>query len=490
MQPSPLSRRSFLVVAASAAVSLAARGALGESQDLSALTLKQASELLRSRAVSPVELTQACLKRIEHYNPALNAFITVTAEQALKTAREMEAEQRQGKWRGALHGIPVALKDNIDTGGIRTTAASELFKDRIPSEDAEVVRKLKNAGAVILGKLNLHEFAYGGTSDVSYFGAVHNPWALDHITGGSSGGSAAATAADLCFGSLGTDTGGSVRIPSSYCGVVGFKPTYGRVSLRGVIPLSWTLDHVGPICKTVEDAGLMLATIAGYDQADPASVDVAVPDYARAFKMETSKLRLGILRRHFFENLDPEVAQAVEAAIPVLRKITGEVSETTLPATFPIWLTVMASEACLYHSKWIAESAERYQPLTRERLIQAGDTKATVYADALRQTNLLRRELQKTFSSVDLLISPTMPRLPETFAESKNFDQFGLQNTSPFDVFGLPTISVPCGFSKSGLPIGLQISGAPFAESAVLALAHAYQRETEWQKRRPGLVPA
>ncbi len=465
--------------------------ALAEPGDLAALTLKQASDLVRRKSASPVDLTQACLKRIERYNPALNAFITVAKDQALATARAMEAEQRQGKWRGPLHGIPIALKDNIDTAGIRTTAASGVFKDRVPSEDAEVVRRLKDAGAVILGKLNLHEFAYGGTSDVSYFGAVHNPWALDHISGGSSGGSAAATAADLCYGSLGTDTGGSVRIPSSYCGVVGFKPTYGRVSLRGVIPLSWTLDHVGPICRTVEDAALMLAAIAGYDPLDPASVNVPVPDYTRAFNVDTSKLRLGLPRSPFYENLDPEVAKAVETAISVLSKLTKGARDAALPPTFGLMLTITGAEAYAYHAKMIVESPGKYQPITRDRMIQLGaNMKAPVYAAALRQTNLLRREITKTFSNVDLLITPTMPHPAESLAHSSDFDKVGLQNTSPFDVFGLPTISVPCGFTKAGLPIGLQISGAPFAESTVLALAHAYERETEWHKRHPKLAPA
>jgi aspartyl-tRNA(Asn)/glutamyl-tRNA(Gln) amidotransferase subunit A len=456
---------------------------------LTALTLKEASQLLRRKAASPVDLTQACLKRIEIHNPALSAFITVTSEQALKTAREMESELRRGNRRGPLHGIPIGLKDNIDTAGIRTTAASELFKDRVPLEDAEVVRRLKDAGAVILGKLNLHEFAYGGTSDVTYFGAVHNPWALDHIAGGSSGGSAAAVAADLCFGALGTDTAGSVRIPASYCGVVGFKPTYGRVSLRGVIPLSWTLDHCGPICKNVEDAALMLQAIAGYDHLDPATVDVSVPDYSRAFKLDISKLRLGVPRSPFFENLDGEVAKAVEAAIGVLRKITNQVTEPTVPPTFPLLLPITGPEAYAYHAKSIVESPDRYQQFTRERIIQfAADIKAPAYADALRQAHVLRREIKKVFSTVDLLITPTMPRPAETLANSKSFDPIGLQNTSPFDIFGLPTISVPCGFTNTGLPIGLQISGAPFAESTVLALANAYERETEWHNKHPKLA--
>lgn len=489
MKPYPFSRRTFLLTTSTAAAGLALKPAFAASEDLAGLTLKQASELLRNKAASPVDLTRACLRRIENYNPRLNAFITITSEEALESASAMEAEQRQGKWRGPLHGIPIALKDNIDTAGTRTTAASGLFKDRVPSEDADVVRRLKDAGAVFLGKLNLHEFAYGGTSDVSYFGAVHNPWALDHISGGSSGGSAAAVAAELCFGSLGTDTAGSVRIPASYCGVVGFKPTYGRVSLRGVIPLSWSLDHLGPICRTVEDTALLLAAIAGYDPLDPATIDRPVPDYARALGMETSNLRLGVPRSPFFEHLDPEVAKAVEAAIGVLRKMTRSVAETMLPPAAPM-LPILGTEAYAYHSKWIVESPDRYQPSTRDRIIgNAADVKAPAYADALRQTSLLRRQVGKLFSSVDLLITPTMPRPPEACAQSDSFDPIGIRNTSPFDIFGLPTISVPCGFTKSGLPIGLQISGAPFAESTVLTLAHAYERETEWHKRRPQLTP-
>ena len=490
MQLCMQSRRSFLVSATTAAVGLTVKPVFGESQDAAALSLKRASELLRSKGASPVELTRACLKRIERYNSALDAFITVTGEQALESAREMEAEQSRGKWRGPLHGIPIALKDNIDTAGVRTTAASGLLKDRVPTEDAEVVRRLKKAGVVFLGKLNLHEFAYGGTSDVSYFGPVHNPWALDHISGGSSGGSAAATAADMCFGSLGTDTAGSVRIPSSYCGVVGFKPTYGRVSLRGVIPLSWTLDHCGPICRTVEDAAMMLTAIAGYDEFDPATVDVPVPDYTRALKMETSNLRLGVPRTPFFDELDPEVAKAVEAAIDVLRKMTGSVSEMKLPP-FPPMMPVVAAEAYSYHAKWIAESPGLYQPFTRDRIISfAAGITGPAYAEALREINVARRTIRKVFSDFDLIVTPTMPRLPESFAQSKNFDPMGIRNTSPFDLFGLPTISVPCGFSRSGLPIGLQISGAPFAEATVLALANAYERGTEWHTRHPKLTQA
>jgi aspartyl-tRNA(Asn)/glutamyl-tRNA(Gln) amidotransferase subunit A len=495
MQPNPLSRRSFLVAATIAAAGAALNPAFGESQDLASLTLREASKLLRRKSASPVDLTQACLKRIEAYNPALNAFITVTKDQAMEAARAMEAEQQRGNWRGSLHGIPIALKDNIDTVGIRTTAASELFKDRVPSEDAEVVRRLKNAGAILLGKTNLHEFAYGGSSSVSYFGPVHNPWALDRVPGGSSGGSAAATSAALCFGSLGTDTAGSVRIPACYCGVVGFKPTYGRVSNRGVIPLSWSLDHVGPLCRTVEDAALMLDVIAGYDELDSSTIATPVPDYRSALKMQTSKLRLGIPRTPFFDGLDPEIAKTIDAAIVVLRKLTATVDDFKLPSADlsmdEIYSKVRSVEAYAYHAKWIAESPDKYQAVTRTRIIQnATDVKAPAYAEARRQLDLLRRKIKKIFASVDLLITPTLPSLPVLISEGANPSAVSIRNTSPFDVLGLPAISVPCGLTAAGLPVGLQIVGAPFAESTVLALAHAYERETEWHRMHPKLSPA
>jgi len=485
----PGQRRSFLEAVAAAAAGLAAKTREAGSERPAGLTLEQAGRLLRSREVSPVDLTQACLTRLDRYNPALNAFITVTAEQALAEARAMEAEQARGVWRGPLHGIPIALKDNIDTAGVHTTAASELFSDRVPSEDAEIVRRLKEAGAILLGKLNLHEFACGGTSDVSFFGPVHNPWALDRIAGGSSGGSAAAVAADLCFAALGTDSLGSIRIPASYCGVAGFKPTYGRVSLRGVIPLSNSLDHVGPIAKTVEDCALVLGAIAGYDALDPTTADAPVPDYSLAFQMPASALRLGIPRSPYFHGLDPEVAETMETAIAVLQKQTGSVAEVQLPNPADVF-TIASAEAYAYHAAWLAESADEYQPATRRRLLGAANLKPERYEAALRQMNAQRREIRNVFSDVDVLVMPTMRGTAESFAESRNFDPIGVRNTSPFDVFGLPSMTVPCGFSAAGMPIGLQISGAPFAESTVLALAHAYERETAWHTRRPKLMTA
>jgi aspartyl-tRNA(Asn)/glutamyl-tRNA(Gln) amidotransferase subunit A len=480
------SRRTFLA----AGVAAASGTLFSQSRDLATLTVKQAGAMLRAKTISPVDLTEACLKRIAKYDPApngINAFITIAGEQAMATAREMEAEQHKGHWRGPLHGIPIALKDNIDTAGIRTTAASELFKDRVPTEDAEVARRLKAAGAILLGKLNMHEFAYGTTSTVTYFGAVHNPWAKDHIVGGSSGGSAAATAADLAIATLGTDTAGSVRIPSSYCGVTGLKATYGRVSIRGVIPLSWSLDHVGPICKTVEDAAILLNAIAGYDQMDPTTVNVPVADYERAIRMPVAKLRLGIPRKPFFETLDPEVEKSVNAAIEVLRKMAASVADVEFP-TFTGQALILGPEAYAYHAKWIVESPQLYQPQTRAILQRAADGKAPGYAGALHDLHIQRRRIASFFSDVDLLVTPTMPNAAATIEESAKRNSASVRNTSPFDIFGLPAISVPCGFTSAGLPIGLQISGAPFAESTVIALAHAFGQATEWHTRRPVLA--
>jgi aspartyl-tRNA(Asn)/glutamyl-tRNA(Gln) amidotransferase subunit A len=480
-------RREFLITGLAAA--LYPQSTVAQAKDHTALTLKQAAELLRRKEASPVELTNACLARIDRHNKAINAFITVTREQALSAAREMEGELRRGVRRSPLHGIPIALKDNIDTAGIRTTAASGVFKDRVPTEDADVVTRLKKAGAIIVGKLNLHEFALGGTSAVTYFGPVRNPWATDRVAGGSSGGSAAAVAADLCFGTLGTDTGGSIRIPASLCGIVGLKPTYGRVSTRGVVPMAWTLDHVGPMCKTVEDAALMLGAIAGYDPGEPTSVVAPVPDYTRAIGLPTAKLRVGVARMPFFENLNPEVAKAVEAAIGVIRKLTARVVDVEVPSSGNI-VDVWNPEIYAYHQPWITKTPELYQEATRNLIQGAAKTSAVTYAQARHQVDVIRREIRKVFSAVDLLITPTQRGVAQPIGgpPAAGGGPGGLINTAAFDIFGLPTISIPCGFSSAGLPIGLQISGNHFAETTVLSLAHAYEQATEWHKRRPALT--
>src|SRR2546425_5661911 len=298
-----------------------------QTNDLAFLSLTELSELIRSRKVSPVEVTRNILERIEKLQPALNAYITVTRDVAMKSAQEAESEIQQKKWRGPLHGVPVAVKDLFDTAGIKTTAGSAVFKDRVPDKDAEVIRKLKAAGAVLVGKTNMHEFAFGGSSLVTYFGGVHNPWDLGRIAGGSSGGSAAAVAAGLCYGALGSDTAGSIRNPAAYCGIVGHKPTYGLVSTRGVIPLSWSLDHVGPMARTVADAALLLQVIAGYDPEEITSVRMDVPNYTAALRARPTSLRVGVSLNFFFEGLEPEIETPTNQALSVLQKMTAGITE-------------------------------------------------------------------------------------------------------------------------------------------------------------------
>jgi len=482
-----MTRRGFGL---SVVAALAARGE--GSEDLAALSLAEASSRIRSRLLTSTQLTQACLARIDTYNPKLNAFITVMKEQALAQARELDAEQRAGKFRSPLHGIPVALKDNIDTAGVRTTAASAVFDDRVPDQDAEVTRRLKAAGAVLIGKTNLHEFAMGGTSATSYYGPVRNPWALDRNPGGSSGGSAAAVSADLCFGALGTDTGGSIRTPASFCGVVGLKPTYGLVSIRGIIPLTLSLDHCGPITRSVEDAAIVLNTLAGYDKLDIASAEHAKEDYVAGMKQPISGLRLGIPRAPFFDLLDADVGKAVEDAIGVLAKVTKSMKDVTLPSTRGINL---GGESYAYHEEYYTRGSGRYQIPTRRALQNGANLKAADYIRGRWKLELLRRTIDDAFSDFDLVVLPTRRRTPRTIDVSIKREESDkprnpeLENTGEFDVYGIPAISVPCGVTSAGLPVGLMIAGPRFSESRVLALANAYERATEWSHRKPPIRP-
>jgi aspartyl-tRNA(Asn)/glutamyl-tRNA(Gln) amidotransferase subunit A len=451
---------------------------------LTILSLVEAGELIRARKVSPVELTKACLARIERLNPVLNAFITITADSALARAREAEADIHNGKWRGPLHGVPVALKDIVDTLGVRTTAASALFKDRVPSQNAEVVSRLEAAGAVLLGKLNLHEFAYGGTSITSYFGAVHNPWKPDHIAGGSSGGSGAAVAAGLCFGALGTDTGGSIRLPAAYCGIVGVKATYGRVSTRGVLPLAWSLDHVGPMTRTVADAATMLQVIAGYDPQEPTSVPRPIPEYKTALRRSVNAFRLGV-PREYFTALDPDIESAVNAAVAVLAKLTAGVRDVPFPVSADDRTVIRAAEAYAYHSRNVRETPELYQPEVLARIRAGADVSATAYIDSRRRMEQMRRDVDSAFRSVDVLVMPTTPIPPIPIAQPPGEDNVRIRNIAPFNLYGFPAISLPCGLTRNGLPVGLQIVAPPWGEEALLRLAHGYEQATDWHKRRP-----
>ena len=451
-------------------------------------SIVETTELLRKRELSPVELTKNCLAQIEKLNPTLNAFITVTAESALTQARTAEAEILRGHWRGPLHGIPLALKDLIDTAGIRTTAASALFKDRVPTDDAEVVRRLKEAGAVLLGKQNLHEFAYGGSSMISYYGEVHNPWDPARIAGGSSGGSAASVAAGLGCGAIGTDTAGSVREPAALCGIVGLKPTYGRVSVHGAIPLSLSLDHIGPIARTVSDAAVMLQVIAGHDASDPNSAEMPIPDYVAGLRDGVKQLRIGLPRKFFYVDLDPEIASAVEQAIGVLRTLGPDLSEIEIEV--PTDRTLQTAEAYAYHAESASRSPELYQPETLRRIRRGEDISAAEVEQRRRELKHIRSEVHKIFEGVDVLVTPTTPVPAATINELKQdpellrpHELLLLRNTRPVNVWGLPAISVPCGFTTAGLPIGLQIIGPQWREDRVLQLAYAYEQTTDWHKR-------
>jgi aspartyl-tRNA(Asn)/glutamyl-tRNA(Gln) amidotransferase subunit A len=500
-----LSRREFTVsvLAAAAAARVDAVASIGQlraqapaasrsSDALAALTLADASARIRAGSVTSTDLVNACLARIEIYNPKINAFITVTRDAALADARARDAEQRAGKLRGPLHGIPIALKDNIDTAGIRTTAASAVFDDRVPSEDAEVARRLAAAGAVLIGKTNLHEFAMGGTSATSYYGPVRNPWALERNPGGSSGGSAAAVSTDLCYGALGTDTGGSIRTPASYCSVVGLKPTYGLVSIRGIIPLTLSLDHCGPITRTVADAAMILNVLAGYDRLDIASVEHPAEDYVAALKQPVNGFRVGIARAPYFDLLDADIARVIDEALRVLTKLTKGQSDVMLPPTRDVTLD---GETFAYHEEMYGRMAGRYMVPTRRALQRGPNAKASDYVRGRWRLELLRRTIDDAFRDVDVVVLPTRRRTPRTVEAAIKREETDvprnpeLENTGAFNIYGIPAVSVPCGFTSTGLPVGLMIAGPRFSEGRVLAVAHAFEQATDFHAKRPPIRP-
>ena len=403
---------------------------------------------------------------------------------------------------GPLTGVPLALKDLFDTAGTRTTGGSRIFADRVPAEDAAVVARLRSAGAVFVGKTNLHEWAFGVTNQNPHFGATRNPWDLSRIPGGSSGGSAAALAVGACYGALGSDTGGSIRIPASLCGIVGLKPTYGRVSVRGVIPLSWTLDHVGPMARTVRDVALLYGAIAGYDPRDPLSADVPLEDPLVSLEQGVQGLRLGVPRTHFFERADPEVASRVRAALTVLEREGAELVEVPFPpseALFDTQRTIISSDAAAYHADHVREQPDAIGADVLARLKQADVMSATHLALARHRRDELRREVIALFAECDALVTPaTAVAAPEATHGDPSAMTLGAAAreaaarltamTSPFNLTGLPAISIPCGFTAAGLPVGLQLAAAPWREALVLRAARAYERATSWGERRPAIA--
>ena len=460
--------------------------------ELITLTLAKAAALIRKREISSLELVQAYLERIERLNPRLNCFITLTADAATQRAREGEETLQKGAGRGALHGIPLALKDLFETRGVRTTAGSRSFANYLPEADCTVVEKLSAAGAVILGKLNMHEIALGVTNVNPHFGECHNPWNEERIPGGSSGGSAAAVAAGLCLGSLGSDTGGSIRIPAALCGVVGLKPTYGRISLRGVIPLSWNLDHVGPLARDVLDAAILLQAAAGYDPADPYSVNAPVDDYLSQIEGDVHGWRVALASDPFFTQADDEVLTAVWEAARLFANLGARVEEVTLPNGREMAqanLTMVASDGAAFHRERLESQPQDFGADVLERLRYGLACSSLEYSFARRIQTLARHQFGRFFADFDILLTPTTPVTAPLIAGPNAVEQARLLTrfTAPFNLSGLPALSLPCGFSREGLPIGLQIIGPAWGEARLLRAARAYEQATEWHTRLPVL---
>jgi aspartyl-tRNA(Asn)/glutamyl-tRNA(Gln) amidotransferase subunit A len=447
------------------------------------LSLTEAAALIRDRKLSSVELTRSCLDRIEQLNPVLNAFIAVTADLALEQARQSDTELAAGNWRGPLQGIPIALKDLIDVEGIRTTAGSNQYRNRIATQDAAIVTQLKHAGAVIVGKANLHEFAFGGSGIVSAFGPARNPWDHARITGGSSSGSAAAVAAGMCVAAIGTDTAGSVRCPAALCGVVGHRPSRGTLSNEGIVPLAQTFDTPGPMTKTVRDAATILDCLAA----------PGVARFSAGLDEPVTGLKVG-MARNLLEGTEPEVQRCFSAAMAGISGLASDVRDFSLRWKTPP--AIRSYEIYRYHEEMLRHTPELYDPRTLDRLRATEGVSEDEYHQGLRELAEFN-ECIHVFDTVDVVLSPTVPVAAPLLAELEDMDSqafrqyelhYLLNNTFPFSSLWWPSVSVPCGFTEEGLPVGLQISARPGADLVVLRVAHAYEQAMEWHKRTPAML--
>jgi aspartyl-tRNA(Asn)/glutamyl-tRNA(Gln) amidotransferase subunit A len=458
--------------------------------DLNYLSLVEAADLIAKREISSEDLVQAHLDRISLLEPRLNSFITQTPEAALDRAREADAEIQSGIYRGPLHGIPIALKDLYETRMVVTTAGSLFFKGWLPKENAFVVDRLNAAGAINLGKLNMHEIALGVTNNNPHFGPCRNPWDLERTPGASSGGSGAALAAGFCLGSLGSDSGGSIRIPASLCGVVGLKPTYGRVSLRGVVPLSWNLDHAGPMARCTRDVSLLLQVIAGYDPEDPSSADMGVPDYGVQLMGGVKGWRIALAEDGFFSWGDEQVIAALKAAVEVFAGLGAKIETVPFEGAHEAAKNnglMVTSDAAAFHQERLNEQPEKFGADVRQRLEIGAAYTSSEYSLARRSQVILRRKFEQFFSEYDLLLTATTPIAapliegPDAVKQAATLTRF----TAPFNFTGLPAISIPCGFTDQGLPIGLQLITRPWGEVALLRAAQAYESATDWHLNHP-----
>jgi aspartyl-tRNA(Asn)/glutamyl-tRNA(Gln) amidotransferase subunit A len=464
--------------------------------DFHTLDIAALAQLLQTKQVSPVEVTNAYLERIQRLDPQLNTYIAVTAEEARAQAKTAEQEIQQHAYRGPLHGVPLGIKDLLDLAGFPTTMGSKILKDNLAQGDATVVERLKAQGAVVLGKHNLHEFAFGITSENPHFGVVRNPWNTDCVPGGSSGGTAAAVAAGLCAAGLGSDTGASIRAPASFCGVVGLKPTYGRVSRAGALPLAWSLDHVGPIGRSVADCAILLQAIAGPDPRDLASASDAVPDYLADLQQDIKGLRVGVPTDHFFDIVEPDVERLVREAIDTLGTLGATLIEVGLPHAAHAQAAgnvIMSSEAASWHADWLRDRPDDYGADVLSRIRGGQLVRAVDYLASQQMRTLVQRDFASAFERVDVVVGPTAPIVAPPIGHTQepsgplNLVPRAIANrlTIPCNLTGMPAISLPCGFSQDGLPVGLQIMGAAFDESKVLQTAAAYEAATEWHTRTP-----
>jgi aspartyl-tRNA(Asn)/glutamyl-tRNA(Gln) amidotransferase subunit A len=469
-------------------------------QQLLELTLAEAARKVRSRELSPVDLVEAALARIRATDETLRSYITVFEEQALQVAKAAEMMAAAGNDLGPLHGIPIALKDNIALRGKRTTAGSKILADWLPEADATIAARLRRAGAIFIGKTNMHEFAWGGTSANPHHGVVRNPWNVERFPAGSSGGSGVAVAARSCFGAIGTDTGGSIRLPSAINGVAGIRPTYGRVSNHGIIPLAWSMDTAGPMARTVEDCAILFGAMAGHDPADPATSERPCGDYDATLRDGVHGLRIGVVPGYFFHHLQAPVRDAVQAALARFEALGAQIVEVEIEnihGNISAQLTIESAEPSTYHQRWLRERPQDYGDDVRT-LLEVGELLlATHYLQAQRYRALLRNEFMDAFRRVDAFVCPTLPftatKLGATTVVIENGVEEDMlsaimQFTGVASLTGLPALNVPCGFDPDGLPIGMQLIGRPFDEATLFRMGHAYQGATDFHSRAPLLA--